>query len=170
MQGRDTEGLGVKARQAALTACVVAVMASGCTRIRNTQGYIGDPDVMAAVKPGVDNKDSVAKALGRPSLNAQWTDKRWYYVTRQTKQLAFKDPKPASQNIMVIDFDPKGNVSKVSHRGLDMAANIRPNGDSTPTLGKKRNFWQQVFGNIGRVGTGPTAQSDTSNTGGPNGS
>jgi len=160
----------LKARQAALAACVVAIVAGGCTRIRNTQGYIGDPDTMAAIKPGVDNKDSVAKALGRPSLAAQWTDNRWYYVTRLTKQLAFRDPRPATQNIFMVDFDAKGNVKKVSKRGLELAANIGPNRDVTPTLGKKKSFWNAVFGNIGRVGAGPSSGPDSSNTGGPNGS
>ena len=160
----------VKARQAALAMCVAAVAIGGCTRIRNTQGYIGDPELMAAIKPGVDNKDSVAKSLGKPSLAAQWSDKRWYYVTRMTKQLAFKNPRPASQTIMVVDFDAKGNVTKVSRRGLELAVNIAPNGNVTPTLGKKRSFWQAVFGNIGRVGAGPSSGPDSSNTGGPNGS
>lgn len=159
-----------RSRQTALVLCVAAIAASGCTRIRNTQGYIGDPDLMASVKAGVDNKDSVAKSLGRPSLNAGWNDNRWYYVTRQTKQLAFKDPRPATQNIMVIDFDAKGNVTKVSKRGLELAVNVRTNGNVTPTLGKKTSFFQKVFGNIGRVGAGPSSGPDSSNTGGPNGS
>ncbi len=160
-------------KQAALGACVVAMaLTAGCTRIRNTQGYIGDAELMATVKPGVDNKDSVAKSLGRPSLMAQWSDKRWYYITRLTKQLAFKDPRPQSQTIMIVDFDAKGNVTKVSHRGLELAANVRPNGDMTPTLGKKTSFWSAVFGNIGRVGAGPQSRpGDQDNTGGgPNGS
>ncbi len=160
----------MNSRLVVLTLCVAALSASGCTRIRNTQGYIGDPELMASIKPGVDNKDSVAKSLGRPSINAQWTDNRWYYVTRQTKQLAFKDPKPASQNVLMIDFDAKGNVTKVGKRGMELAQNVRPNADVTPTLGKHRSFLQQVFGNIGRVGAGPSgAPSDQDNTGGGGG-
>ena len=152
-------------------ALLAMVGAGGCTRIRNTQGYIADAELIGQIKPKVDNKDSVAKALGRPSLAAAYTDNRWYYVTRQTKQLAFRDPKPASQTIVMIDFDAKGNVTKVGRRGLELAANIAPNGAVTPTLGKKRSFWGAVFGNIGRVGSGPSqAPGDQDNTGGPNGS
>lgn len=161
--------IDVTARQALLMACAGAVVLGGCTRIRNTQGYIGDAELMAAIKPGVDNKDSVAKSLGRPSLAAQWTDTRWYYVTRKTKQLAFKDPRPETQDVLVVDFDAKGNVAKVGRRGLELAVNISPNGDVTPTLGKKHSFWSAVFGNIGRVGAGPSTAPSQDNTG-PNGS
>lgn len=145
----------------------IALVAGGCTRIRNTQGFIGDPELIAAVKPGVDNKDSVAKSLGRPSLGAAWTDDRWYYVTRQTKQLAFRDPRPATQLLLEIGFDKRGNVVKVSKRGLEVAANVRPAGSRTPTLGKKTNVIDAVFGNIGRVGAGPSqGQGNPDNTGG----
>jgi hypothetical protein len=29
---------------------------------------------------------------------------------------------------------------------------ISPNGDSTPTLGRHRSFFEDIFGNIGAVG------------------
>jgi len=151
-------------------AVAVAVAASGCTRYHNTQGYIADPELTAAVKPGVDNKDSVAKSLGRPSLAAAWTDNRWYYLTRETRQIAFRDPQPVKQTVLAISFDTKGNVSKVQRGGLELAVNMHPDHDVTPTLGKKTNILGAIFGNIGRVGAGPQAGPDGSNTGGgPNG-
>lgn len=156
-------------KYALLALALTGIAVTGCSRIRDTQGYIGDPELMAAVKPGVDNKASVAKSLGRPSIASQWDDREWYYLSRETRQFAFRDPRPASQTVMKVSFDAKGNVTKVDRRGLELAANIDPEGDKTPTLGKDRNFWQALFGNIGRVGSGPNqgGAADPDNTGGP---
>lgn len=171
--GRVSEdGSALKFRHIALSLSVAAApLAGGCTRYHNTQGYIADPELVGSVKAGVDNKESVAKSLGRPSIAAQWTDNRWYYITRETRQIAFRDPRPVKQSVLAISFDAKGNVTKVQKNGLEIAANIAPSSDVTPTLGKKHSFWNAVFGNIGRVGAGPTAGPDSSNTGGggPNG-
>lgn len=153
-------------KHVALALALAGVALGGCSRIRDTQGYIGDAELMAAVKPGVDNKASVAKSLGRPSIASQWDDREWYYVSRETKQFAFRDPRPATQTVMKVSFDARGNVTAVDKRGLELAVNIDPNGDKTPTLGKDRNFWQALFGNIGRVGSGPSqGPADPDNTG-----
>lgn len=159
----------MKAPVFAAAMVAASVVGSGCTRYHNTQGYIADPELTAAVKAGVDNKDSVAKSLGRPSIAAAWTDNRWYYVTRETRQIAFRDPRPVKQSILAVSFDAKGNVSKVERGGLELAANIHPDRDITPTLGKKTNILGAIFGNIGRVGAGPSSGPDSSNTGGSGG-
>lgn len=150
----------------ALTLATVAFAAPGCTRIRDTQGYLGDAELMAAIKPGVDNKASVARSLGRPSLASQWDDRAWYYVSRETRQFAFRDPRLATQTLLVINFDAAGNVATVGKRDATQVASIDPAGDKTPTRGKDRNFWDALFGNIGRVGSGiGGAAGDQDNTG-----
>ncbi len=36
--------------------------------------------------------------------------------------------------------------------GLELVSKISPNGDKTPTLGRHRSFFEDIFGNIGAVG------------------
>lgn len=147
----------------------LTLAATGCSRIRDTQGYLGDPEIMASIKSGVDNKASVAKALGRPSIASQWDDRTWYYISRETRQFAFRDPRIASQTILAISFDARGNVVAVQKRGAELVASIDPNGDKTPTRGSERSVIEAIFGNIGRVGSTPggTGGGDPDNTGGP---
>ena len=45
-----------------------AMLSAGCTRIADHQGAILDEQLVAAVQPGVDNRDSVTGTLGRPSV------------------------------------------------------------------------------------------------------
>ena len=40
----------------------------------------------------------------------------------------------------------------VDRTGLEQVSKISPNGDSTPTLGRHRSFFEDIFGNIGAVG------------------
>lgn len=131
----------------------MAFAASGCTRIHYNMGYVVDKELVDSVQPGVDNKASVQQTLGRPSFNSQFDDQQWYYLTRNDVQIAFIKQKPVSQNIIIVNFDAKGNVAKVEQRGLEKVASISPAKDKTPTLGRKGGFFRDMFGNIGAVGT-----------------
>ena len=137
------------------TMLVGAAMLPACTRIQNNMGYLVDEVVVAEVKPGIDNRESVAKALGRPSISGAWDNKTWYYVSRLTKQTAFLTPEPTQQSIIAISFDEKGNVASVNRRGLEQVANVDPVDDKTPTLGRETGAIEDLFGNIGRFGGTP---------------
>lgn len=134
------------------TATLALVATSGCTRIRGHQGYIVDQQLVDGIAPGVDNRDSVEATLGRPTFVGQFDKNDWYYVSRQTRQLAFGQPTPTEQTILHVRFDARGNVAAVDRSGLDRIASISPEGSKTPTLGRKRGFFQELFGNIGAVG------------------
>ncbi len=136
-----------------LTLIAATALTAGCARVPGRQGFIIDQQLAAAVKPGVDNKASVQGALGRPTFVGQFSDNDWYYVSRDTRQWAFSRPRPSDQTILHVRFDPAGNVAEVNRRGLEQVADIRPNRDRTPTLGKNRSFFQEIFGNIGQVGS-----------------
>ena len=146
-------------RVLAALAVAAAVAASGCTRIRDHKGYVADSTLIGTVAPGVDNRDSVQKTLGRPSFVGQFDDKSWYYVSRDTRSLAFQTPRPSAAMVLAVHFDAAGNVKSVERTGLEKVASIAPNGDKTPTLGVHRGFFQELFGNIGRVGTAGAGQT-----------
>lgn len=140
---------------AGLTALIAAMaLASGCTRLRSHQGYIGDQTLLNAVQPGVDNKESVQASLGRPTFVGQFDQNDWYYYSRDAKQLAFSQPKADSQYVLKVRFDNAGNVASVTQTGTELIARIRPEGDKTPTLGRNTSFFEEIFGNIGAVGAG----------------
>ena len=146
----------------------LALLSSGCTQLKARQGYVGDPVLLNAVKPGVDNKESVIASLGRPTFTGQFDSNDWYYYSRDTKQLAFKSPKPSGQFILHLRFDPAGNVASIKQTGLENIARISPNGDKTPTLGRHKSFFEEIFGNIGSVGA-PGAGGGGQGCAGPNG-
>lgn len=125
---------------------------SACSRVPGHQGFIADAVLVDAIRPGVDNRESVEKTLGKPSFTGQFGTNEYYYIGRDTKQLAFALPKPVNQVVLRVKFDEAGNVIAVDRGGLEKIASIDPVNDKTPTLGRKRGFFEDLFGNIGQVG------------------
>ena len=140
-----------------------AVMLSGCAGVLAHKGAVIDQELVAAIQPGVDNKESVEKVLGRPTFTGQFNANDWYYVSRDTKQIAFRNPRPTRGTVLLVRFDQAGNVAAVSRTGRELMAGIDPTGRRTPTLGRERGFFEELFGNIGRVGSvGGNGQGGTS--------
>lgn len=155
------------------TAAVAALLAAGgCGRIREHKGYIADETLIASIQPGVDNRQSVAASLGRPTFESQINQPGeppvWYYFSRDTRQLAFARPSPSQQMLLAIRFDAAGNVVSVDRTGLEQIASIDPYGEETPTLGRERSFWDELFGNIGRAGAVGPGAGTADNPGGEN--
>jgi outer membrane protein assembly factor BamE (lipoprotein component of BamABCDE complex) len=146
----------------------LAMMTSGCSRVVANQGYLVDETLVTSIQPGVDNKQSVERTLGRPTLASQFDGKAWYYLSRNTGQYAFIQPKVLDQSVLIVRFDDSDNVSAVERRGMEQVANVNISDDKTPTLGRETGLFEDIFGNIGSVGAagGPVGGPG----GGPNGS
>ena len=150
-------------RSALIAVLVAGVALGGCTRIKDHQGFILDETLVSAIQPGTDTRDSVLNTLGRPTFTSEFDQNDWYYVSRRTKNFAFNHPRVNQQTVLHVRFDPAGNVASVERKGLEQVVSIDPMNDKTPTLGRNESIWEELFGNIGAVGT-----PGTSPTGGPN--
>ncbi|HYI49869.1 MAG TPA: outer membrane protein assembly factor BamE [Allosphingosinicella sp.] len=145
---------GSRARPALAALVLGAALSAGCSSIRDHQGYLVDEPLIAAIQPGVDNKESVAGTLGRPSFTGEFdaAQRDWYYVSRDTRQAAFTMPRPSAQTVLRVRFDAAGNVESVQRTGVELAVDINPDSRQTPTLGRDRSLLQELFGNVGAVG------------------
>ena len=54
-----------------------AMLATGCVQIHGHRGYIADEVLLQSVQPGVDDRTSVERTLGRPSFVGQFGDRDW---------------------------------------------------------------------------------------------
>ena len=137
---------------------VAAVAMTGCAGVNVHKGAVIDDQLVATIQPGVDNKASIEKLLGRPSFTGQFNENEWYYVARDTKQVAFRNPSVVRQTALRIRFDQAGNVASISRSGKELVASVNPSDRRTPTLGRQRSFFDEIFGNIGTVGAGAAPQ------------
>jgi outer membrane protein assembly factor BamE (lipoprotein component of BamABCDE complex) len=128
-----------------------AALLSACVGVREHRGFVLDEQLAKSVQVGVDNKESVTKTLGRPTFVGQFDANDWYYLSQDTHQFAFRDPRVTDQTLLHVRFDPAGNVASVATTGKELIASVDPVGDYTPTLGRKRSFFSELFGNIGSI-------------------
>ncbi len=143
------------------TALMGAALLAGCAGTREHRGHVLDQELATAIQVGVDNKDSVAKTLGRPTFTGTFDQNDWYYVGRDTATLAFRLPRVTDQQVLHVRFDQAGNVASVQQTDETLIARINPSNDKTPTLGRSRGFFEELFGNIGTIGQaglGPQSQ------------
>ncbi len=134
-----------------------ALLVSGCVKIDGHRGYLADEVLLQSVQAGIDNRESVERTLGRPSFVGQFGEPVWYYVSSQTSQTPTLRPKITGQTVLAVHFDAADNVVNVERSGMEQVARIDPESDETPTLGRDRSFFEDLFGNIGQVGAGAPA-------------
>lgn len=151
-------------------AMALMALAGGCASIKDHRGYLVDAALVDSVQAGVDNRTSVERTLGRPSFASQFGDPAWYYVATDTRQTPFGRPQPFQQTILRVRFDPAGNVVAVDKAGLEKHVKLSPSGKRTPTLGRDRGLIEDLFGNIGSVGSGAAPSGAGAPGTGPNGS
>ena len=130
-------------------AALSLVALAGCAEVRDHKGYIVDSTLINTVQPGVDNKDSVNKTLGRPTFDSAWDGgSTWFYLSRETRSLAFAAPRPVTQTLLAVRFASNGDVASVQRTGVETVREIQIYGRKTPVLGSHRSFFSELFGNI----------------------
>ena len=152
----------------------VGLAAGACAPLRSHQGYIVDADLVNSVQPGVDTRQSVQQVLGTPTLASPYgaggQGGDWYYVARDSRNYGFQTPRVREQITLQISFDPAGTVTAVRRSGVEQVARVAPYGKTTPTLGRQRGFFEDLFGNIGTVGAAGGSGAGTGGGSGRNGS
>ena len=72
-------------------------------------------------------------------------------MSRDTRAFAFRNPRVTDQKVVHIRFDQAGNVAAINQTDEKLIASINPNNDRTPTLGRERSFFDELFNNIGTI-------------------
>jgi len=169
--GRTSAQSRFVGRSGRALALAAAALLAGCASINDHRGYIVDTALLQSVQPRIDNKYSVEQTLGRPTFVSEFGQPTWYYISDDTRQPPFRQPHTTKETVLRVRFDTQGNVTEVQTTNASHLAHIHPDGALTPTLGRKRSFLEDIFGNIGTVGAaGAGAPAGGSPGGGPNGS
>ncbi|MGC2414020.1 MAG: outer membrane protein assembly factor BamE [Stellaceae bacterium] len=140
-----------------LASVAIALMAASlaaCSPTVDQRGNLPDPDQIALIHPGTTTREQVAKILGTPSSTGVFDDKNWYYISRRTEQVSFLDPDVMDQQVYIVNFDDKGVVKGIGHKGLSDGRDIEPAPGATPAPGRELTFLEQVLGNLGRFNGG----------------
>lgn len=135
-------------RSVALAALMTAL--AGCHTPIQQLGNLPKPDALAKIKPGETNKATVTTLLGSPSSIAAFDGDTWYYISQQTRQVAFFSPDLLDQEVVIIHFNKDGIVTAIDHKNLDDRQLVTPNPNATPAPGREFTFLEQLIGNFGK--------------------
>lgn len=128
-----------------LAVLAFAASAAACTPMSDSRGNALDPTLVEGIKPGQHNRAQVAQILGTPSSTSTFDQNVWYYISKETAQLAFFDPKIVDQKVIVVTFNDAGVVSKIRELDSEEARSVELVGRVTPTRGQEQSVMGQLF-------------------------
>ena len=143
----------VKALKLSVLAVSMTVLASCGATFRN-HGYIPPAEDLQNVVVGVDTRDTVASAVGRPCGSVILTDCGWFYVRSRYRNFAWRAPEEIDREVLAISFDSAGVVANVETFGLERGQVVRLSRRVTTSNTEGVGFLRQAFGNLGRIATG----------------
>ena len=129
---------------------VFLIMLQSCSSKTIITGNLPDPDLIANIEVGQVSKNEVLELLGSPSTKATFNDNDWYYVSEKTSTRAFFDPEVINRKVLIIQFDNREIVKKITQLSLKDGEKIEMVDRITPTAGKEMTILKQIFGNVGR--------------------
>jgi outer membrane protein assembly factor BamE (lipoprotein component of BamABCDE complex) len=144
-------------KQLAVALGAVALLGSAsCTPDIAIRGNLPRPEKLAEIKPGSTTQNQVRELLGPPSNVGTFDSKVWYYISQKTEDVPMNVPQVLDRTVVVVRFDGKGVVQDLKTLDKSAGRDITPVAETTPTAGHEPNLFQDLFGNIGRVGAAET--------------
>ncbi len=138
--------------RAALGLVLIAGMA--CAPVYRNNGYVPSDQELALVEVGVDTRETVAVAVGRPSAAGLLNDLGWYYVQSRYKQRGILPPLEEDRQVVAISFTEAGVVENIERFGLAEGRVVPLSRRVTESNVKGASVIRQLFGNIGGISAG----------------
>jgi outer membrane protein assembly factor BamE (lipoprotein component of BamABCDE complex) len=133
-----------------ISVIVFLIMLQSCSNKTIITGNLPDPDLLANIEVGQVSKNEVLEFLGSPSTKATFNDNDWYYVSEKISTRAFFHHKVINRKVLIIQFDKRDIVKKITQLSLKDGEKIEMVDRITPTAGKEMTILKQIFGNVGR--------------------
>jgi len=128
---------------------------SACTKIYRNHGYVPSESELAAIKVGVDTRDSVTESVGAPSSSGVLNEGGYYYVATRMRHYGPTQPKIVSRELVAISFDQRGVVRNIERYSLADGNVVALERRVTSSGVEDKTFIRQLVGNLGRFN--PTA-------------
>ena len=124
-----------------------------------TEGNMPSKKDILSIKQGM-SKDEVIKIMGSPSIISSLNHRTWIYMNSTMKKVAFFKPEEIDRNIVAIEFNPDGEVIKLSQLTKENGKDIAIYQGSTPVMGTEQTFMEKYFGGVGYMPIQPTKESN----------
>ena len=117
------------------------------------RGNLPDPERLSELVPGETTRDDILASLGSPSSVNTFGNETWYYISEKVEVVAFLNPKVLERKILIVEFNPKSQMTQVVTLGLKAGRKLIHVERITPTFGQKLTVLEQILGNFRRFNT-----------------
>ena len=142
-----------------IIAAALAV-AVACSPVASNFGYVPDESDLALLEVGVDTRDSVEAAVGRPSASGVLRDDAWYYVRETRRTFGPAEPRATGRELVALSFAENGRLANVERFGLEDGRVVTLSRRVTETSIREFGLIQQIIRNVGRVDVGEALDAD----------
>jgi outer membrane protein assembly factor BamE (lipoprotein component of BamABCDE complex) len=137
----------------------MALVLAGCGWLApapTVRGIHVDPDAVKQLVPGTSTKADVTSLIGSPTAHATFDDNTWLYIGERTQPRIGQTLAVLTQQVVVLKFNDQGVLQHIEYKDKDNSLPVTVIARTTPSPGTEANFFQQLFGNIGRFTPGET--------------
>jgi len=131
------------------------IVLSACVKNTNLVGYTFKNEKIEQVKVGKTPKTVVRMILGSPSVESNYGEDTWYYISTEYEAMAFFKPKIKNQKILAVVFNKNDRVKSIDEYSADDANDIALVKEFTETKGHNDGLLGQLLGNVGRFNSAP---------------
>ena len=138
---------------AAMLCCALAL--GGCSLFVPPPAVRGNrvnPTELSKLVPGTTTEDAARTLLGSPTAHGTFDPNQWYYITETTRPVIGGTQGVENQGVVVLSFNGQGVLDHVERIGRKAALPAPIVARTTASPGTSAGFFQQLIGNIGRVG------------------
>ncbi|WP_210527582.1 outer membrane protein assembly factor BamE [Rubellimicrobium arenae] len=147
-------------RRSLAGAVMVALLLQACSPLIRYHGYVPTETTLSALTVGVDTRDSVIAAVGRPTTTGLVGDDTLYYVQSRFEQFGARAPQEVDRQVLAISFAPNGTLGNIERFGLEQGRVVPLSRRVTSGIFADRTFINQILGNLGRFDSGTLLGGD----------
>jgi outer membrane protein assembly factor BamE (lipoprotein component of BamABCDE complex) len=144
----------IRSHIAKLAIAGVLLLAMACSPIYQNHGFAPTDGDLALLEVGRDNRESVARVVGRPSTSTLLNEHGWYYVQSRWKHTGVLPPKEEEREVVAITFDEGGFVENIERFGLAEGRVVPISRRVTESNIKGVTLLTALFANFGRLDIG----------------
>ncbi len=137
----------------------MALLLAGCGWLAPAPTVRGNhvgADAMKQLVPGRSTKADVTALIGSPTAHATFDDNTWLYIGERTQPRVGQRLAVLTQQVVELRFNDQGVLQRIDVMNKKNGLPVTVIARTTPSPGTEANFFQQLFGNIGRYVPGAT--------------
>ena len=121
----------------------------GCSEQYRNHGYIPSDEELSSISVSQDDKNTVIKKLGTPSIGGIFGDGNIYFVQSKVLKNSLRASRPVDRQVLVLSFDNKGKLDNIQKFGIDKGKIVILDYRTTPSGLKNMSFLFRLFQNVG---------------------